>query len=507
MSYAENSNSYRPFLCAVAVLGACVSACRSSADDDGTVTAPQHSGGTAATSKTNSSTPYSAAGTTSRGGASSAVSPVSTAGVTARAGAATNPLSFPSAGTATRGGATSASPQISGAAAVAIGGANSTMHSLFIAGATARGGVASTAPSYPSAGTATPLSTAGATARGGVASTAPSYPSAGAATPLSTAGAAARGGATSAGGATATVPSDIEFAPYFYTWGWGNTAYPFTGLADLKAKSGIASVTLAFVLSGGECAPTADILDHLSDVNAFQALGGHAKASFGGADGTYLENACADAQSLAEAIGAFVTATGITDLDFDVEQTGAMDAAVNARRAQALKQLQTEKGISVSFTLAAMPRDKWDTPGGLTASSLAVLQAAVTANVAVTRVNLMTMDYGAYYSSGNTMGALALSALTDANTQLKSLLPSLSDSDAWHMLGATPMIGQNDVSSETFTLDDARVLVAFAKEKHLGLVSFWAINRDQPCPYDSLALCSKVNTADFEFSDIFLGVK
>jgi chitinase len=70
------------------------------------------------------------------------------------------------------------------------------------------------------------------------------------------------------------------------------------------------------------------------------------------------------------------------------------------------------------------------------------------------------------------------------------------------MLGATPMIGQNDVSSELFSVADAQKLVSFAREKHLGLVSFWAINRDQ-AGSGSIALYSTVNTSTFEFHNIF----
>jgi chitinase len=326
----------------------------------------------------------------------------------------------------------------------------------------------------------------------------------------STGGFAAKGGNSSTGGSSTggtTSTSSIEFAPYFYTWGWGNSVYPFTALVELKTQSQIESVTLAFVLSNGQCAVTTDIQDHLNDVKAFQAAGGHVKVSFGGANGTYLENACTSAQSLATAINEFVTQTGLTDFDFDVEQAGAMDATVNARRAQALKLVQDTKGIQVSYTLAATPQDKWGTLGGVSAAGLAVLKASFDANIVITRVNLMVMDYGPYYSSGNTMGALAVSALKDAKTQLMTLQPTLTEAAAWHLLGATPMIGQNDVSSEVFTLDDARTLVSFAKQNHLGLVSFWAINRDQPCPYSDLGVCSTVNTADFEFSTIFRGVE
>jgi hypothetical protein len=295
--------------------------------------------------------------------------------------------------------------------------------------------------------------------------------------------------------------SRTEYAPYFYTWGWGNTAYPFTGLADLKAKSGLGAVTLAFVLADGGCRATRDVQDHLADVKAFVAAGGRLKASFGGANGTYLEASCSDEASLASAIEKFVDETGITDLDFDIEQAGSMGAAIDTRRARALKRVQDSRAIKVAFTLAAFPRDKWGTPGGITAASVDVVKAAVAAGVRISHVNLMTMDYGGYFSTGYAMGDLAVSAVTDAATQLKAIIPGLTDAQAFAMLGATPMIGRNDVSSETFTLADARTLIAFARDKKLGLVSFWAINRDQPG--SSLALSSLVNTRNFEFHEIF----
>lgn len=306
--------------------------------------------------------------------------------------------------------------------------------------------------------------------------------------------------ASSSGGGGASGGTD--YAPYFYTWGWGSSAYPFTSLVDLKNKSGLNGVTLAFVLSSGGCAATGDIQRHQGDVSAFRNAGGKLKASFGGAHGTYLENACPDAASLARALGAFVDQTGISDLDFDVEQGGAMNAATNQKRAAAFKQLQDRKGVKVSFTLAALPRDKWGTPGGVTAPSLDVLEAAVQAGVSISHVNLMAMDYGDSYSGGHTMGDLAVSALTDAKAQLQSLIAGLTDAQAWAMLGATPMIGRNDVSTEVFTLADAQTLATFAKQQHLGLVAFWAINRDQPGS-GSLGLYSQAETAVFAFHKVF----
>jgi chitinase len=312
-------------------------------------------------------------------------------------------------------------------------------------------------------------------------------------------------GNPSPGNPTPTPPSagGTEYAPYFYTWGWGNPAYPFTGLTDLKSKTGLSGITLAFVLADGRCAATTDVQQHKDDVAAFRSSGGQVKASFGGANGTYLENACGDAASLAGAIGSFVDETGITDLDFDVEQGGAMTADINAKRAQALKMVQASRKVKVALTLAAMPRDKWNTPGGITAAGVDVVRALVQAGVQISHVNLMTMDYGGYYSTGKAMGDLAISCADEASAQLRSIVPGLTEAQSYAMIGVTPMIGQNDVASEIFTIDDARKVAAYARDKKLGLVSFWAINRDQTCATDNLGLCSKVNKSSFEFHNVF----
>ena len=296
--------------------------------------------------------------------------------------------------------------------------------------------------------------------------------------------------------------ASTEYAPYFYTWGWGNPAYPFTSLVDLHAKAGLSGITLAFVLSDGGCKATSEIQQHQSDVDAFRAAGGMVKASFGGANGTYLESACPDSASLAQAIEDFVTATGITDLDFDVEQSGTLGDAINQKRSKALKSVQDKLGIKVAFTLACTPEDPQNNPGGLSEASLGVVKSAVAAGVTLSHVNLMTMDYGGYYSSGKQMGDLAISALEGTRKQLQASIPGLGEDEAYRLLGVTPMIGVNDVASEVFSLADAATVAAFAKQKHLGLVAFWAINRDQPGS-GSLALYSGVNGSTFDFYKAF----
>jgi chitinase len=57
----------------------------------------------------------------------------------------------------------------------------------------------------------------------------------------------------------------------------------------------------------------------------------------------------------------------------------------------------------------------------------------------------------------------------------------ITPGQAWSHLGVTPMIGRNDIVTEVFTLDDAQALLELARERGLARVSFWSLNRDQPC--------------------------
>jgi hypothetical protein len=297
---------------------------------------------------------------------------------------------------------------------------------------------------------------------------------------------------SSAGGNPPPPPSGgaTEIAPYFYTWGWGG-GYAFSSLQQMKQQGGPSDVTLAFVLSGGGCKATTDIQGHMSDVNAFRNGGGHVKASFGGADGTYLEYGCSSASQLASAIVAFIDQTGITDLDFDIEQgTKSSNSSLNAMRGQALKMVQDQRGAKVAFTLPVNP-DGLETGNG---GGLNVFKAAVAAGVKVQYVNIMTMDYG----GGTNVGAVALQSADATAKQIQSVVGG-SLGAAYRMLGITPMIGHND-DGEVFSLANAQSLAAYAKQHAVGLLAFWAIQRDEKCPGGlNLDTCSGVNGSSFEF--------
>jgi chitinase len=288
------------------------------------------------------------------------------------------------------------------------------------------------------------------------------------------------------GGGTGTT----DYAPYFPTWTWDDPGtYPYANLVDLRNKTGMPGVTLAFVLSGGGCYTDGDVLARVDDIKAFAAMGGQVKASFGGAAGTYLEASCGDPDSLAAAIGDFVDQTGITDLDFDIEQDAAY--GLSSLRGQALKKVQDAKGIRVSFTLPT-------NPDGLAGGGIQVVQGALDAGVQISHVNLMTMDYGEFH--GQPLGPVAIQSVEAAKGQLQAMIAGLTDAKAYAMLGATPMIGAND-TGEMFSLDDATLLAQFARDKKLGLVSFWAISRDRVCNTGKDG-CSTVNSGSYDFHNI-----
>jgi Ricin-type beta-trefoil lectin domain len=297
-------------------------------------------------------------------------------------------------------------------------------------------------------------------------------------------------------GAPPTQPSaGVDYAPYFPTWVWGGSGYAFTGLVDLQRKAGLDEVTIAFVLSNGGCNTTQDIEQNMGDVNAFRAAGGHVKASFGGADGAYVESKCGSASALASAIESFVDATGITDLDFDVEQDPMETDSVNAMRGAALKMVQDAKGIKVAFTLPANPSPG----GGLADEGKSVVSNAIAAGVTISHVNFMTMDYGDSFG-GHPLAPVVVGTLDDGHTQLMSLVPGISSAAAWAMVGVIPMIGKND-DSEVFSLSDATTLAQFVTANHVGLASFWSIDRDQTGSDYNTA--STVESTDFAFNTIF----
>ena len=109
-----------------------------------------------------------------------------------------------------------------------------------------------------------------------------------------------------------------------------------------------------------------------------------------------------------------------------------------------------------------------------------MLENALERGVRIDLVNIMTMDYGdgAAPNPQNYMGEYTIQAAQGLYSQLQVLFPEKTSAECWAMIGVTPMIGQNDVQSEVFNLEDAQQVAAFAAAQGMGLVSMWSANRD-----------------------------
>jgi hypothetical protein len=270
-------------------------------------------------------------------------------------------------------------------------------------------------------------------------------------------------------------------------------------LSKIGKEAGLKAFHLAFITDAGHCEPTwggqaayplrfaKRLVDNLHKEKIETTL------SFGGANGNDLSMNCSP-QALTNILNTASNTLQTEKLDFDIENgTANIDTTM-----EAINTFQASHPHSnISFTLPTMPE-------GLTNTGKDIVQKAVAKKIKFS-VNVMAMDYGPSYA-GN-MAAYAIQSAVSLFSYLKTLYPAAQDKVIWKMVGVTPMIGVNDVNIEHFTLDDANKLSSFAKNKELGLLSFWSITRDKPCS-DKWAspICSGQNLqkSPYDYANAFI---
>jgi hypothetical protein len=304
------------------------------------------------------------------------------------------------------------------------------------------------------------------------------------------------------------------YAPYFETYDTaGGTP------AQLSAESGAKYLSLAFLQTNepGSCTAywNGDTSTPISatapgsfgaSIAAIQAAGGTVIPSFGGysADttGTELADSCTSVPQIARVYEQLAVTYHITRIDLDVEADSLTDTAGIQRRNEAIALTEAwaarhHRVIQFDYTI---PVD----PTGLTAPGLAVLQDAVAEHARITEVNIMTFDY--YIGTEQNMLADTEEAATATEGQLAALYPHKSPRALWHMIGVTEMPGIDDYGpDETFTTADAPALLQWAAVHGLGLISAWALQRDNGgCPGTKGAgTCSGVAQPEWYFSHTF----
>ena len=314
--------------------------------------------------------------------------------------------------------------------------------------------------------------------------------------------------------ASTAAPAAPVYAPYV-----DMTLWPTPAVDEIGIRQGISQFTLAFVVNGSQpCTPSwggvqdlgAGIASELltgiaGSIENFRAKNGEIAISFGGANGLPLAQSCTSVSDLVNAYRTVIDLYSLSHVDFDIEGAAQLDAVSIERNFRAVRLLQKSaksqgKVLHVSLTLPAMET-------GLTQAGIEVVASALRNRVAIDTVNLMTMDYGHAVAD---MGAAAMAAGQSLHTQIDTLYRSQghpkTSRQLWRMVGITPMIGVNDTPDETFTLDHARAVSAFARKAPIGFLSMWSVGRDQACPGGpspwASAVCSGIEQSEGAFAGI-----
>jgi chitinase len=300
------------------------------------------------------------------------------------------------------------------------------------------------------------------------------------------------------------------------------TATPRYAFEQLGTKVNQKNLILSFVVSSKEdpCTPSwggvytfpdAEIkLDLDRRIARLRQQGGNVAVSFGGLLNDELALNCKDSDMLLKAYKEVVDRYDIDTIDFDLEGAGLINTEALRRRALVLTDLQKmyrseNKRFALWLTLPV-------TPFGLAQDGINAVSEMLSNGVDLAGVNVMTMDYGSSRASSQSMQQASERALIETHRQLGILFKkygiNLSDVSLWEKMGATPMIGQNDVAGEIFTLEDAAGLNKFAISKSISRMSMWSANRDIECGENYVNIqivsdsCSGVKQSRFGFAAV-----
>jgi Carbohydrate binding domain/Fibronectin type III domain len=279
-----------------------------------------------------------------------------------------------------------------------------------------------------------------------------------------------------------------------------------SSIAGIMSATGEKDFLLSFVLDAGGCAPAwdGDSSELVSSdtavaalVSAIRAAGGDAGVSFGGYNGTELGQSCGSASALASAYQSVISKYQLTHVDFDIENTALGDTANELKRAQAIAILEQEDPkLTVSLTIPM-------TSIGLPGTGTGEIQQAIAAGARIDVFGIEDFDYG--LTSGTQVSSDETVA-NDVASQLESRY-GWSAGTAWSHVGITLMNGHTDQPSELFTQATFTTLLGFAQSNHVAWLSFWSLNRDQPCPAGvqepwAPGTCSNISQNPYDFTKI-----
>jgi chitinase len=295
---------------------------------------------------------------------------------------------------------------------------------------------------------------------------------------------------------------DFVYGPYKHTAMWKDDSHAMTAapegvttryIVDGKRAFGPGALTWAFAT--GECGDEKwdevggdDIA--AANVAAFGQAGVDYIISTGGARGVFT---CASDAGMERFIARY-DSKHLVGIDFDIE-AGQTRAQIDSLVRRARNAQRKHPKLRFSFTVATHAASDGSLRS-LNATGETILKSVRRNGLRDAVFNLMVMDYGPGESKWCVvrdgvcdMGKSAIQAARNVNAKYK--IP-------FSQIALTPMIGVNDVVSNVFTLDDARVVAEAVKSMKLAGLHFWSLDRDTPCGAPTTGASPTCSTLDIK---------
>ena len=230
--------------------------------------------------------------------------------------------------------------------------------------------------------------------------------------------------------------------------------------------------------------PEGDAGDHSqfdnigSAIKDYRNAGGDVSISIGGASGVPFWDESQNISQLERTYEEIIKYYGLSTIDLDIEGNG-MNVENNKINAKAIKQVQLDTGVDVTLTLP-IGRKGLDS-GGIGPQ---ILQEYVDEGVDIKYVNAMAMVFDDDIGSGNNnpIDQWANEGMESLNAQIVSAYTTagktITSEEAYLKEGSITSIGKERDDLTIETGDMFKNVVDFAKDKGIGMMSYWAENRD-----------------------------
>ena len=281
---------------------------------------------------------------------------------------------------------------------------------------------------------------------------------------------------------------------------------PVVGSGSLVSNylPNLGAITLAF--ASGECGAeswggiSANSFAS-SNIQPLANAGVNYVISTGGQAGSFT---CSSPAGMAQFISRYKT-SHLVGVDFDIEG-GQTQTQINNLVAGAVYAESLYPNLRFSFTLATLAASD-GSYGGLNGVGDMVVKTVKASALKNYTINLMVMDFGSA-SPGVCVVSGGKCDMGQSAIQAARNLQHTYGIASSH-IELTPMIGLNDVASETFTTSDVDTVTAYVVSQGLAGLHFWSLDRDTPCAGGNTGyaspICNSVGgTTSLQYSKRFL---